>query len=83
MSAQSCMSTHSLRRLCLPPSKVRVGDWLRDLGRLRQVECVEAIDDPDVGTPTLYLLRSTADAGDAHPILGVRESIPLTLWREP
>ncbi|MBR7824692.1 hypothetical protein KDK95_00100 [Actinospica sp. MGRD01-02] len=71
-----------LQRLTVRPSEIRIGDWMRDLGRLRRVESVEPVEDKVIPS-TLYTIRFTDDAHGAYPTLGVREAVPLTIWREP
>jgi len=60
------------------PSEIRPGDWMRDLGTLRQVESVETTDDQTLpGT----LIRF-ADAVDGqYGTLSVREGVKVTVWR--
>ena len=60
------------------PGEIRVNDWLRDLGRLRQVESVG--DSPIVGS---ILVRFT-DVGDgSYATLSIPTDIPsVTVWRE-
>jgi hypothetical protein len=71
-----------LQRLTVPPSEIRVGDRMRDLGRLRRVKSVEPVEDKVIPS-TLYTIRFTDDADGAYPMLGVREAVPVTIWREP
>ena len=71
-----------LHRLTVPPSEIRAGDWMRDLGRLRRIASIEPVEDKVIPS-TLYTIRFTDDADSAYPTLGVREAVPVTIWREP
>jgi hypothetical protein len=71
-----------LQRLTVPPSEIRAGDWMRDLGRLRRIESIEPVED-NVIPSTLYTICFTDDADGAYPTLGVREVVPVTIWRAP
>lgn len=70
-----------LQRLTIHPSEIRAGDWMRDLGRLRQIKDIDPVEDK-VMPSTLYTIRFTDDAEGASPTLGVREVVPVTIWRE-
>ena len=71
-----------LHRLTVPPSEIRVGDWMRDLGRLRQVKCIELVEE-NVPPSTMYTIYFADQLDEGYPTLGVREVIPVTIWREP
>jgi hypothetical protein len=60
------------------PSEIRPGDWMRDLGRLRQVESVEAARDPIVPGA---LVRFSDDADGQFSTLSVCEGVSVTVWR--
>lgn len=68
-------------QLTLRPSKIEVGDWMRDLGRYRQVKSIEALEDP-VTPSTVYSVCFADDADGDYPTLGVPEAVPVTVWRE-
>ena len=53
---------------------------MRDLGRLRQIQSIDPVEESVVPS-TLYTIRFTDDEG-ACPTLGVRETVPVTIWRE-
>jgi hypothetical protein len=62
------------------PSEIRVGDWMRDLGRLRQVEAVEeSSDSPVAGT----LVRFSDAADGPYTTLSIPAGgITVTVWRD-
>jgi len=68
-------------QLTIRPSKIEAGDWLRDLGRYRQVRSVEPLK--GVAMPsTLYSVCFTDDGGGDCPTLSIPEAVPVTVWRE-
>lgn len=70
-----------LQRLTVRPSEIRVGDWMRDLGRLRQIKDIEPVEEKVIPS-TLYTICFTDDADGTCPTLGVREAVPVTVWRK-
>ena len=76
-------------RLTVKPSEIRSGDWLRDLGRLRQVGAVEPVGD---GTSqaahgaqpiNLYVIRFTDEPDGDFSTMGLWEEFSVTIWRVP
>ena len=59
------------------PSQIRSGDWLHDLGTLRQVDHVDSID-------TVHVVRFRFQAGVPHLARGFSSSGgPVNVWRTP
>jgi hypothetical protein len=80
--ANSVVQTFDRRQqLNVAPAEIQPGDWLRDLGRLRQVKSVEALDD-EISPETLHLIHFTDDQGSRSGSLGVRSVTRITVWRE-
>ena len=69
-------------RLTIRPSEIQVGDWMRDLGRLRQVKCIELVEE-NVNPSTMYTIYFADQLDEGYPTLGVREVFTVTVWREP
>jgi len=67
----------------VPPAEIGPGDWLRDLGTLRQVESVDAIG--DVTSPgMIYIIHFVVQPGAANKALGISSRRPsVIVWREP
>jgi hypothetical protein len=61
------------------PSEIRAGDWLRDCGRLRHVESVDASS--DVLTAGI-LVRFSDSADGPYTTLSVPLDVTVTVWRE-
>src|SRR6185503_14189417 len=72
----------SRQPVIVPSSEIRVGDWLRDLGKLRRVERVHITD--DTISPNRVVSVAFEDGADGrYGTLSVREAIPVTVWRYP
>jgi hypothetical protein len=68
------------RQLIVGPDEIRSGDWLRDLGTLRQIESVEmpsAATDSDL----LFVLRFISAPGVEDLALGIPNTVTVTIWR--
>lgn len=68
------------RQVIVRPGEIRPGDWLRDLGTLRQVESVEALP-PATSPGRIFVLRFVSAPGVEDLALGVPESVTVTIWR--
>lgn len=68
-------------QLTVRPSKIEVGDWMRDLGRYRQVRSIEVLEGV-VMPSTLYSVCFTDDDADDCLTLSIPEAVPVTVWRE-
>jgi hypothetical protein len=60
------------------PREIRVGDWMRDVGRLRQVESVEASAAPI--SPGVLVRFSDGETGP-YATLSVPDGVAVTVWR--
>lgn len=69
------------QQLTVRPSTIEVGDWVRDLGKYRQVKSVEALGDHVISSKR-YSVCFTDDAEGEYPTLGIPESVSVTVWRE-
>ena len=63
------------------PSEIKPGDWLRDLGRLRQVKSVETMEDT-LQPETLHLIHFVDEQTADYGSLGVRALTRVTIWRD-
>ena len=69
------------RQLMVRPDEIREGDWLRDVGTLRQVVSVEAAAWP-FGSDQAYLLRFAEASGLPHLSLSIPAAVEtVTVWR--
>lgn len=62
------------------PSEIRPGDWMNDLGTLRQVEYVDMIS-VRTGSGVLRLVHFRDQPGVPNLVRGVSEGTDLTIWR--
>ena len=60
--------------IILGPTEIRAGDWLRDLGTLRQVE---SVDDSGPGVS----VRFAGGVDGQFATLSVPGDVPVTVWR--
>jgi hypothetical protein len=58
------------------PSEIRPGDWIHDLGTLRQVDYVDSIG-------TVHIVHFRFQEGVPHLALGASSGVPVTVWRAP
>ena len=68
------------RQFIVRPDEIRSGDWLRDLGTLRQVRSVEK---PSSATRShrLFVLRFVSAPGVEDLTLGIPSTVTITIWR--
>ena len=78
MSAPMVQSFDQRHPTIVSPSEVQVGDWMRDLGTLRQVESVETADDPCADG---VCIRFVGGVDGQFATLSVRDHVPVTVWR--
>jgi hypothetical protein len=64
--------------IIIKPSEIRAGDWMRDLGTLRQVESVASAEGPCADGVSV---RFVDGVDGAYATLSVREHVPVTVWR--
>jgi hypothetical protein len=64
------------------PLGILAGDWMRDLGRLRQVEAIEAASDP-LAAKRWFFVTFTDKQGSAHSTLSIPDAVTVTVWRTP
>ena len=70
----------SRRQFIVCPGEIRPGDWLRDLGTLRQVESVEESSSA-VDLERLFVLRFVSAPGVEDLALGIPSTVTITIWR--
>jgi hypothetical protein len=63
------------------PGQIAVGDWLRDLGTLRQVRVVERLPDV-IGCGVTLVVRFVSQPGVPDWTLGISSRTKVTVWRE-
>jgi len=61
-------------------SEIRPGDWLRDLGTLRQVESVEELPSA-VGSGRIFVVRFVSAPGVEDLVLSIPGTVTVTIWR--
>jgi hypothetical protein len=88
MTTAQIQAPPNTRRLTVKPSEIRAGDWMRDLGRLRQVETIEPVGDGisradgEARSSELYVIRFADEPDGDFATMGVWEAFPATIWRE-
>ena len=68
------------RQLIVRPDEIRAGDWLRDLGTLRQVESVEELPS-GTGSGRIFVVRFASAPGVEDLALGIPGAVTVTIWR--
>jgi hypothetical protein len=75
----TAIQTFDARRAVLvEPGEIRAGDFMRDLGRLRQVESVEAHTAPIAAS---VLVRFADDLDGQFSTLSIPATVTVTVWR--
>lgn len=88
MTKAQTQAPTNAQRLTVRPSEIRLGDWMRDLGRLRQVTMVDPLGDgvgcadDETESSALYVIRFADDPDGDFATMGVWEAFPVTIWRE-
>ena len=88
MATANIQTPTNTRRLTVKPSEIRAGDWMRDLGRLRQVKTIEALsngidrEDVEAESSALYVIRFTDEPNGDFGTMGLWEAFSATIWRE-
>lgn len=88
MTKAQIQAPTNAQRLTLKPSEIRSGDWMRDLGRLRQVNTIEPLGDgvsrtdDETKSSALYVIRFADEPDGDFATMGVWEAFPVTVWRE-
>jgi hypothetical protein len=67
-----------LERVPVAPPEIVPGDWMKDLGRLRQVVSVQPVDDR---IPAATLVRFADGADGDFPTLTIPADVTVTVWR--
>lgn len=81
MTMTSIHTFDDRHQIIVQPGEIKPGDWLRDLGTLRQVEYVDGLS--VTGSGMLYILHFIDQPGIANFALGISSSTnALTVWRE-
>ena len=57
------------------PGDIKPGDWLEDVGTLRQVDYIDSID-------TVFIVHFHVQAGVPHGVRGFSSGVKLTVFRE-
>ena len=69
-----------LTRHTVCPDEIRPGDWLRDLGTLRQVVSMEEL--PAAGSSgRMFVVRFASISGVKDLALGIPGTVTVTIWR--
>lgn len=63
------------------PGQIAAGDWLRDLGTLRQVRVIERLPDV-IGSGETLVIRFVSQPGVPDWALGITARTKVTVWRE-
>jgi hypothetical protein len=82
MATSAVQTFDSQQPMIMNPSEIRPGDWMRDLGILRQVEFVEAAEDRSM-QGTCASIRFVDGVDGRYGTLSVPEGVKVTVWRTP
>ena len=81
MSTTKIQTFDNRQPLIVHPSEIKPGDWLSDLGTLRQVASVDAMS-LQSGPGMLHILHFEPQPGVANTALGFStQADPVTVWR--
>ena len=80
MAAPMIQAFDQRHPVIVEPSQIRTGDWMRDLGTLRQVESIEEVDDPCAQG---VCVRFVDGVNGRYATLNVRRGVAVTVWRAP
>jgi len=70
------------KQLIVHPSQIKPGDWLNDIGTLRQVESVDALS-VMAGSGMIHILHFKDQPGIANKALGFStRANAVTIWRK-
>ena len=70
----------SRRQFIVSPGEIRPGDWLRDLGELRQVASME--ESPAAGgSGRFFVVRFVSVPGIEDLKLSIPGTVTVTIWR--
>lgn len=78
MAAPTIQAFNQRHPLIVEPADIRAGDWMRDLGTLRQVESVNAPADPLARGVSV---RFVDGVDGKYATLSVPGDVPVTVWR--
>jgi hypothetical protein len=82
MTMPTSQAVDSRQQLSVAPTEIKSGDWLHDLGTLRQVDYVDSMS-TSVGTGTIHIVHFHPQPGVANKALGMTGRTPsLTIWRK-
>jgi hypothetical protein len=72
------------QQMLVDAAEIRPGDWLHDLGTLRQVESIDTLG-VQAGPGAIYILHFVEQPGVQNRALGLSGSSTgkLTIWRQP
>jgi hypothetical protein len=82
MTAQAIQAFDHWHPISVNPSEIRPGDWMRDLGTLRQVETVQTASDQRT-QGALTAVRFVNGVDGRFGTLSVPEGVKVTVWRTP
>lgn len=68
------------RQYIVRPDEIRPGDWLRDLGTLRQVQSAEKLHAATY-SEQIFVLRFVSTPGIEDLDLGIPSTVTVTIWR--
>jgi hypothetical protein len=82
-AAKSAFQTFDQRRpVIVGPSEIRPGDWLHDLGTLRQVDVIDTIS-VRTAASLVHLIHFVAQPGVKNLVLGLTDLASVPVWRTP
>ena len=80
VSAPRVQAFDGRRQVIVRPDEIRAGDWLRDLGTLRQVESVEDSLSA-AGSGRIFVMRFVSVPGVEDLVLSIPSTVTVTVWR--
>jgi hypothetical protein len=80
ISAPRIQAFDNRRQVLVRPDEIRPGDWLRDLGALRQVESVEEAPSA-IGSGRISIVHFVSSPGVEDLELSIPGTVTVTIWR--
>ena len=80
MSVSGIQTFDGRRQFIVRPDEIRSGDWLRDLGALRQVVSVEDLPAAG-GSGRFVVVRFVPVPGIEDLVLKIPDTVTVTIWR--
>lgn len=80
MSAAATQPLDGRQAVIVDPSEIKPGDWMSDLGTLRQIDYVDTLG-VRTGPGVVHIVHFKHQQGVSNLVRGISEGTSLTVWR--